>query len=517
MFLVAYDVAANSPSGRRITSASEGLDVYEIGTGEKAELKRIAHALPLGGIDQTLFDVGVADAHVVCSQSGCAALRADAAGGGPRIEVLPGLPADAKRRQLIELAGDGSAAWGLYQGDYDDRLAAPPVATEPHFSVCSIGATPACRDLPATDIPFGLSVRKGEPHWETARTRQDLVRMLERDLARNRGTGIANFAENNLEGRIAWSAVYHLNGLVTLATDRAGLGSLLPAAELARLKDKATARLCFELTHHRTWAASRYPWYWTKRYSLDREPLASVLHLARIGRLLSRAQAVVGADAVAAPLAEATAELVAPSRAFEVIRDGANGRRAELRFGKYMPFWADGLNAPWNYQSGWIEGLVTTGALSRNKAVRAAAERMIAHFVADEGLSSRPRSWRYSAGDVFNGWSAEQGLSANTPSWAGDRTNTTAAHISYRSMDAMALLAAGRAGFPAVPADAVAYIGGLVEQGALYPFVAEELVLAGAVPRLPPALARWYARSALPWQVQNQIWAIAALAQTLHE
>lgn len=91
-------------------------------------------------------------------------------------------------------------------------------------------------------------------------------------------------------------------------------------------------------------------------------------------------------------------------------------------------------------------------------------------------------------------------------SWGGQKTSNLIAHISYRSMDALALLEAERAGIP-VPFGR-ARIAELIETGYLYPFVSEGM---SAPVKIPFHIARHYARSSLPWQFENQAWVLGGL------
>lgn len=503
IFAVVYDVQATLPSGRRRAAVSDAHGLYELKiAGDAAQLLRIGNPLPTQGIDVTILETGTGDRRIVCSQSHCMSLALPEPAEAPVVEPITLAPAGHPHAQLVELAGDGHAAWGLLQGDYDDRFVQLPPAGKPHFSLCRVGGT-ECRDIEPGRVPFRLRVEAGEPVVDLLAGPADAERLLDYDLSRLRGNGLANFGESNLEGRIAWSAVYHLNGLITLAA-RSPPDSAFPA-----LRDKAARRVCAEMRRLEVLAASSYPWLLTKRYSLAREPITSVVHLGRVARLGARFAAEIDASTFdVAPLAADLGDL---RRTIE--HRGPDPARTELVIRRGVPFWADGSNVAWNIQSAWIEGLATTGVLGRDARLADDADRMIARLLADERIAEGVETWRYGAGRLREGWQRGDLVSVNTPSWGGNKTTTETAHVSYRSMDAMALLAALRAGRKVVPPGLVAHVRKLTEEGWLYPFTAEELILHGAPPRLSHRIARVHARSVLPWQVQSQVWALAALTR----
>ncbi|MFO1269634.1 MAG: hypothetical protein U1F25_19850, partial [Rubrivivax sp.] len=112
-------------------------------------------------------------------------------------------------------------------------------------------------------------------------------------------------------------------------------------------------------------------------------------------------------------------------------------------------------------------------------------------------------------GPAFDGWSGGAGVSVNTPAYPGYRDR---AHISYRSLDAIALLRLAALSPAAVPAEVVANIRRLVAQGSLLPWVGSELARAGMPVALDEAVAYRHARSAGAWEIEAQVWALERLA-----
>lgn len=488
-YVVIYNTAENVPSGRKLIRGTEENDVYEIEQrGTEVSLNLVTQ-LPLG-IDVTILTAPAAKGMAVCGQTACVHLSE----AGPKPIQMPA-------GQLVELASDDQALFGLFQKEYDDYKDSPPPADVSIFSVCRLSPTeaPTCTDVEASEIPYKLTVTSGSAGYKLAKSNSDLDDLLRYDLSRIRD-GLANLFEPNLEARIAWGNVYYINGLTTLVLGKAG-STFLSEKTLKDLK----ARLGVEIDALRHRVAESYPGLLVKRYSVNREPLSFLLHIARTARTIARASEAVGAGIADEALKPLLGELRSASQTLEYVSE-KNGQ-FELRYRKGAPFWADGSNVPWNYQSAWIEALGYTGLLS-DPRLKTIATSMIEQFKASEKLSELPAKWNYVAGDMQSGWDEGSSLSSNTPAWAGQKSMTQTAHVSYRVMDAMALLAADKAGIPLEPR-LKEHFADLVVKGYLYPFALESMDRKVAIPR---SIARHYARAIVPWNLQNQVWALDALA-----
>jgi hypothetical protein len=508
--LIVYDVVSNSPSGRRNDLVTEGLDFYEvILTDDRAEFRKITRISNLGGFDITVLDAPLRDGKIVCVQSGCVLVSMPLnATEELKITPIADQNTDHPHKQLIEIASDGQNAFGLYQGNYEDRVAPIPNASISHFSICPLETVGACQMLPPSVIPYRLRIADAKPIYDQLERRGDVAKLIDFDLGRIRGNGISHWAENNMEGRIAWGSSYYINGLTSFAKKTA----ISPPP----LRQKTIDRLCTETSHISYLANTFYPWLYSKRYSLEREPISSIVHVGRVVRLLRRAQSVVNNPYLSPAVENVSQELVSLSRVIEEIKWGENGTKTEVRIRKYVPFWSDGTNVPWNITSSWIEGGLSADVFVKNTPLYGVIERITHLFTGDEKIDSQPQSWNYtSGGDLTEGWQSSQMISANTPTYKGNKHNTQAAHISYRSMDAMAMIALKRSGSSVITDAHIAYLKTLVETGWLYPFVAEQLADSQMTVDIPPHIARIYARSVLAWQVQNQPWALEALARTL--
>lgn len=178
-----------------------------------------------------------------------------------------------------------------------------------------------------------------------------------------------------------------------------------------------------------------------------------------------------------------------------------------LAYRRGVPFWADGTNVPHNYVSGYLSGLLANGD---EKGVQHA--RKLAKFILVAEFSENlPISWRYWAATGDAGWSEQEGVSLNTPVWGGN--GGASAHITYRSMDAVALAQLQRLAPDSVPRKLVEHFGDLAKRGWILPFVNEELRIQSRARMLDAEVGRYYSRSAAAWELQSQVAALRSIAR----
>lgn len=470
-YLLVYNTAENVPSGRALSRGAEGSDVLRVRLVDGAPTFEKVASLPIG-IDVRVL-TSLTDGHaLVCATTTCMSVRKNS------IDALSFEPVHLpKDHEVVELAGDMLLLQHVFNDQYDQM----PPASAPIFAVCATGSAEVdCTPVPPNIIPYDLQV---DGSYSTATDFETLLRF---DYDR---IGVADYGQSNLEARIAWSSTYYLAGLANLYG--------MPISDQFKVEIKE--RLTKEITAIADLVETTNPGMAARRYSLDREAITFLLHIARAATLVQTARPVIGdalADRTLAPL---LSELRNPQNTVEVL---APGPRSELLYRQSMPFWADGSNVPWNYQSGWIEAVALTG-MPDNLADPIAG--MLHLFALEESLATKPDKWSY-AGGVFNtGWT--EGVSVNTPTFAGQAALNIPAHISYRSMDALAVLAVEDDGISPLP-DFEAYAADLVSRGHLYPFVNAGLSTPAPIPF---AIARHYSRAYRPSLFQNQVWAASAM------
>lgn len=484
IFIFVYDVTKNSPSGRRLSGLVIESEILKFSTFQDGyELTHVA-SLPVG-LDLNTYSAIQPEKYLLCTQSACAQFTKNLSGGIDVNVIL------SVGRSIIELATDGDFVFALLQLDYNDEIMETQAADVSIFFICQIAKNiDQCEAVAPDIIPYRLQVIDGKASFDVFSDADSAADLFLFDLNRLRG-GTRTLSENNLEGRIAWSTVYFANGIISALTDMTN--TWVNHSLINPLRN----RLETELTSMLTIGQTSYPGYFSKRYSMDREPVLFLLHLGRIARTFSRAYELFPQISESG-IQLVSSQIIAPTQTVEVFASN------HLRYRKYYPFWADGSNVPWNYQSGWIEGAILAGLSRPNESI---IQGMLDDFIETESLRQNPSTWNYAGGVFFNGW--DDGVSANTPIYVGSGQNNMHAHISYRSMDALALLVANDNGFITF-SSVETYLSDLVTHGFLYPLVNSGLHEPASIPF---EHARHYARAYLPWHVENQVWALEALVR----
>jgi len=509
-FFLAYNVELSIPSGRRFREFSEGLQLYEIirSDDDIPQIKLHSQVEFSAGIETPIHSASLGHSTIVCANTQCKILSGSSLQGTELTQASQNFDKFTNSdTQLIELATNHSTGFVLLGRTFDDRFKQWHNESESMYMICAVHED-HCFDVAEGITPFHLSVKGGAPDYRRAKTDRDFADLLQFDLTRLRQSGVATFAENNLEGRVAWSAVYYINGLITLASNLPGLGP-----EFDAIRRSAKNRVQLELEQLTTLYATAYPSIRVKRYSLDREPIFFLLHQSRIARVFLRAERHLNIDITSNFKRTLIADIEPSNKTIEKLVVESKVKPSQLRLKKRYPFWSDGANVPWNYQSGWINALSAADLKRLNRKFSSNAQSMLTNLVEIESLGTNPRAWRYSAGDFFDGWTREDDISTNTPNWPGDKFSTTTAHISYRTMDAMALLAGDRVGYKRLRTSLKKHLLSLADSGDLWPLVMDEYHLHGQTYKLPNRKAQYYLRSTEPYQVQNQVWAIAAMTK----
>lgn len=503
LFAVAYDVEGTIAAGRSGSVVRDGMDLYRVDViDSRLSLTQVIDKSALGGLDNAFRDMAIPDGHLVCGQSGCWRLRMrDGVMSADEAMVMPKGWAGFVQIELFMRDGEARA---LLRRDDDDRFTQPPVAGSVTYRDCPVLRDDGCIDLPPDRLPSGVTAR-GEISYVEACA--DVSAMLERDLTRLPNGGLTFWAMNNHEGRIPWGQVYVLDGMLDVAE-----GKVLKSAAFDGLRDAMLRRVALEVASWGRLADTESPWLWSRRYSIERRDIVSVVHLGRMARLAARLLALQ--PDLKAPLDPLLHALRRELGSFERTIEVAGER--QLRVKRGADFWLDGGNAAWNIQNAWIEGVAALDRLGPGlTASRPLAGSLVEDFIATEIAPLRPDIWQYCAGRCQEGWMAAESISVNKPDWEGNKTRTSTAHASYRAMDARAVLEAmrlwnlpGLAWFPD-------YVRGLVERGWLYPMVGAPLSEHGITPVLHPALVGRYGRAAIPFDIHNQIWALDQIARSL--
>lgn len=501
LIVVGYDVIANLPSGRRVGVAREGFDLYQLNTASKGQPQRLAENLQLGGIDTLLYG-SVRDQQIdLCGGNLC--LTVDLTLDAKR-RVVPWALKALAQYDFVEVAFRGQSALALVRKHtIEAQDAHSPIPSDPFQLALLSPNGGALQSLPLEDgTPWGVEWQGGTGAIRVARRAEDYAAVLRYDFARMPFAGAMDFGANNQEGRVAWSQSNYLQSLVSLLDAH-------PVADAA-LREAGQLRLVTEIEYTARLADAVYPGLAARRYSIDREPLLFALHLARVAHLTGN----IRAAGITTPILERASSVLMQQllKLDETVEQqqlpsASTENLTTLAYRRGLPFWADGANVPHNFVSGYLSGLLVNGG-----AVAIERARPLAKFIlANEFSGKLPVSWRYWAATGDVGWQEQEGVSLNTPAWGGNRG--ALAHISYRSMDAVALAQLQRLEPDLVPRKLVEHFGDLAKRGWLLPFVNEELRIQSRARMLDTEVGRYYSRSTAAWELQSQVAALRDMAR----
>lgn len=499
LLLLVYDARRNVPSGRLPGVLSDGVDIWRLRGGNLPQATLQAERLPLGGIDNLIHVAPHADGTTLCAIRRCFSLDAH---GSLREWDTTGLTGF----EFVEVHVEAQNVTAIVRTADDG--ATGNVATN-GFRYALARLTPQGAALEAIDadcLPFRLTVPAQGPAWRCVAGRADVVELLRFDLGRMPHGGMMDFGASNAEGRIAWSQVYYLSGLMHLA------GGSLPT--LGGLADWGALRqrLRDEVRLLARRARDDGRGYDALRYAMHREPLTSALHLGRIAALLDTAQRTGhDSDEARAARNQLSGQLWALQGTIEQLGSAMDQGRSftTLRLAKGIDFWSDGAPVPYNYISGYVSGLAALRADSM-----AAIDRIdiLLQPLLQVEQPHQAATWNYWWSQGRDGWTAADAVSSNTPSYGG---SPNIAHITYRAMDADALLRLQRLRPASVPQALLPHVRSLTAGGRLLPSLNEQLVRSGGAEPLSAPVLRRFARATAPWELQSQVWALEQLAAGL--
>lgn len=360
-------------------------------------------------------------------------------------------------------------------------------------------------------IPFGLRLENDKLAFDLVETVSDIPKILRRDLEENQVSGVMELGTNNIEGRIAWSQIYFLNGLLdllmTASSDNEAFDRFEPL--IAPVKRRLDLEM-FVLNRQLESPSGVI----TKAFTAKREPAIFAVQTSRILLLFDRYRREISQGVELSAYSKLRQSVISLDGHIEEVRANA-GERVYLAWPKGSAFYFDGLNVPYNHQNEWAQAIFdnsdAVSPITNGQDHQDHASQFINRFIQDvavDGEMPNSGEWPYWWGQAHKGWSETEGVSVHTPSYAGDKS---VAYISFRSIDVMSILAAERYSTAAASPRLIASIARLVADGKVYPFVNASFFKRHARPVLKADVAAHYARMTAPWDLQSAVWALLDL------
>lgn len=380
------------------------------------------------------------------------------------------------------------------------------------------GQLSAARQIENGMIPFRLRAEQGQPAFDVVRHITDVTSLLKQELSRSHLSGVMEFGSNNIEGRVAWSQIYFLNGLLDIIhlsqSDNDAFERLGPLAVDAKRRLDAEIYVLNKMI-------GTPVGYLTKAFTVKREPALFAVQTARLLLLFERYRREIR-DGVELTSYENLKDNVISldghidQLVYRNSTDKSPSNRSYLAWPKGSAFYFDGLNVPYNHQNEWAYSIFETisGTLRNSPILQERAKiagQIINRFIEDvapDGEMPKSGEWPYWWGKAHLGWTKEEGISVHTPSYGGDKS---IAFISFRSIDTMSVLAAEKFSNAAANPNLINSIRPLISEGHVYPFVNASLLKRGERVILTPDTASLYSRMSAPWELQGAVWALLDL------
>lgn len=503
LLLTVYDPEKNVPSSASSTGGDyDSVSIFIVSRDGRIEV--VARLVPLSSVDSPIYLGFTQGGSYVCDFKNCFRLL-----GGSHTKLA--WPFDGSF-DLVEvlIASDRISAIARRP---IDRSAGENIGGNSYFYIERNESAARAVEIPDDCIPFGISTSAGAPSpYRCARTDAEFGLLLSSEIEKFAFNGLMSFGSGNSEGRIVWGQFYYLAAFGAILDGRAQ-GVATVWGDVAPLRE----RTCNEIELIARRGSNGLAGYQSKRYTLGRAPAVFALHLGRIATILALHQQIgclpSQSEVISRTLRLVGSELAELAATVEEMSDvplPSGGAIRSLRYRTGSVFWADGAPVPYNYVSGAVVGAIDSAvdADGRSLVVNRYADA-IGYLINNE-LLDQAHSWRYWWGFGATGWNRGQVLSLNTPAYAGYPGR---ADISYRSIDAEALLAV-RSVAPERVSDLVEQnIRRLVREGALTPEVNGRLSRMGRVESLSRPAATYYARAASPGEIGSMVWALESVLQ----
>jgi hypothetical protein len=495
LLLTVYDPDRNvSNSASSSGSLADTVSFYRLSA--QGNLTQIATQIPWSTLDSPIYLGSFSGSYVGCDYRNCFQFKSE--GGFSKLQPFNG------DFDILEISASETVLNAIVRNRFNREDGNPIV--NPQYRLIEINQNGhQIRDIPGDCIPFQINQKSSTP-YRCARTGKDFMDLISFEIEKFNHQGLLFFGASNREGRIPWSQYYYLTAFASILSGRADL--------IARESSWTTLRkrTCREIELIAARAQEDLSGYQSNRYSLNRAPLLFALHLGRIGTILSEYRKIGcttdGGQLVERISREVRQELIALEKTVEEpwkIPDPNSGEVNSFRYRKGIAFWSDGANLPYNFISGINQGVIDLSWPAVPDANLMTRLRDTSNFFVQSSKILQSSTWSYWWGLGYDGWSTDESISMNTPAYVGFKRN---ADISYRIMDANAILAFSQLDKSGQMSDAVRQIRSLVAAGKLPPEINDRLVRV-ASPAAPTANSRQYfSRAALPEELGSLVWAL---------
>jgi len=374
---------------------------------------------------------------------------------------------------------------------------------------------------PKGEVVFGLNYYYDKVQFKKLISVNDLKELIKFDFLHNKGSGTLYLGTNNIEGWLAWSQIYYLNGMLSfleLAQNDIefyeNLQIYIP--EIKKRLDLEIKLFLYQMNSKESLKC--------RIFTVDRSLATFAVQSSRFALLLHRYLKLFPNKKLQKKFEELKQNVLHLKDHMETLEKGTSNivlkywnpiNAYYLKWPKGCKFKYDGTPVPYNHQNEWSTFIFET---TEDKHELSVAESIVNLFLFNitKQANQLPHDtrwpyfgkdnehvWFYWWGKAWEGWEADETISEHTKKFQGDKITS---HISFRTIDAIAVLSAYVKTHRRFYKKYIKQIKSMIHRGYLFPYASSYLREINCIPKLNKKTMATYTRFTSPWEFDNSVW-----------
>lgn len=420
------------------------------------------------------------------------------------------LPVDSSIKIFTEaIITDKGEVFSLYLNK-ENRYAISNLTKNSIYYTASIG-----------EVIFELNYYYNKVQFKKLSSTNDLKELILNDFFNNKGSGTLYLGTNNIEGRLAWSQIYYLNGML----------SFLELAQediefYEKMKDfvpliKKRLDLEIKLFLYQMNSPDSLR---CRVFSIDRSLQLFAVQSSRFGLLLHRYLKLFPDKNLIKQYEILKKNITLLRNHMEILEQGVSNVVSKrwnpnnsyyLKWPQGSPFIFDGLPVPYNHQNEWATFILSTNNDICYVNIAESIIRLFLGNVADEKGNlpydtrwpywgeENESVWWYWWGKAWEGWNKEENVSTYSKSYIGDKIVSA---TSFKTIDAISVLSLYEKLRKPSDKKYTFQIKKMIQEGYVFPYVSSKMLPLNNIPVLSKKTMSEYIRFNAPWEFDNNVW-----------
>lgn len=337
----------------------------------------------------------------------------------------------------------------------------------------------------------------------------DLKDLFISDFLSNKGSGTLYLGSNNLEGWVAWSQVYYLNGMLSFLELAKNDMDFFKVMKKYVPQIKQRMDLEFMLFMYQMDSSDGLK---CRVFTIDRSLATFAVQSSRFVMLLDRYLKLFPNKRIQRKYELYKKNVLSLKDHMETLEKGTSNivsskwnpnNQYYLKWSKGNKFYFDGLPVPYNHQNEWATFILKTVKEKEHLDVAGSIVQLfIDNIIDNNGDLPKNAVWPYWWGKAWDGWTWLEDVSANKKSYTGDEG---VGWISFRTIDAISILSMhNKENY--INNKYIDTISEYISKGYLYPFASKNLISLSNIPLLQTQITSEYIRFSSPWELDNAVW-----------